>query len=395
MIVLKNARIIPELTPGFEGQYADIIIEEEKIAEILPANSANYSQAHVIDIEGKTITPGLIDAHVHVDLCGMNTFEENVQPDTFRVIRALKLAQDNLHKGYTTLRDVGDRNNIVISLAKAIKEGYCVGPDILASGKIVSPTEAGNNFFGDMYHECDSPAECVKAVRQHWQNGADFIKYMGTGAIMNPGGEPGASIITDEELQAIVETADRLNLPVAGHAHGAEGIKSAIKLGVRTVEHSSIMDDECIEMYKNSDKTFMIPTMAPLTHFLEHADQHPKHYVEKSKKLHDVMCEGYKKSYKAGIKMGFGTDAGVYAGGHGDGLYEFKARFKYIGIKPLDCLIQATKNNAEILLIDDLVGTVQVGKKANLVVFDGKPDELIDDLDNVSLVIKDGKIVKA
>lgn len=393
MLVLKNARIVPELTPGFESDSVDIVINDGKIEEILPANSANYPEDSTINLARRTVTPGLIDAHVHLDLCGMNTFEENVQADSFRVIRALKLAQDNLRKGYTTLRDVGDRNDIIIELSRAIKEKYCIAPDILASGKIISPTEAGNDFFGDMYYECDSPSEYVKAVRKQWQKGADLIKYMGTGAIMNPGGEPGSSIISDEELKAMVDAANRVGLPVSGHVHGAEGIKQAIKFCVRTVEHSSLMDNECIEMYKKTDKTFMIPTFAPMTHFLEHSEQHPKHYVEKSKKYHMMMKEGMRAAYEAGIKMGFGTDAGVYVGGHGDGFYEFKSRCKYLELTPKECLIQATKNTAEILLIDDSVGTIEVGKTANLVIFNGKPDETIDELNKVDIVIKDGKIV--
>lgn len=393
MLILRNVRVIPQLTPNYNDTYADIVIENEKIVEILPAKSANYGEEYILDMEGKTITPGFIDAHVHLDLCGMNTFEENLQSDAYRVIRALRLAQDNLRKGYTTLRDVGDRNDIIIDLSKSIKDGECIGPDVLASGKIISPTEAGNEFFGDMYLESDSPAEYVKAVRKQYQKGADWIKYMGTGAVMNPGGEPGSSIISDEELKAMVETANRLGIPVAGHVHGAEGIKSAVALGVRTIEHASIMDDECIEMLKNTDKTFMIPTMAPMTHFMEHAHQHPKHYVDKSRRLHEAMCKGYKAAYDANIKIGFGTDAGVYVGSHGDGVYEFKARCEHLGFTPLDCLIQATKNTAEILLIDDLVGTIEVGKKANIVIFNGKPDECIDEVDNVAMVIKDGKVV--
>ena len=149
MIVLRNARVIPELTPGFNDDRADIIIEDDKIADIVPAKTANGET--VFDMTESTVIPGLIDAHVHLDLCGMDTFEENVQPDSFRVVRALRLAMDNLRKGYTTVRDLGDRNDIVISLANAVSQDLVMAPDILASGKIISPTESGNDFFGTMY----------------------------------------------------------------------------------------------------------------------------------------------------------------------------------------------------------------------------------------------------
>ncbi len=147
MLVLRNARVVPELTPGYENPTADIVIVDGKIAEIVAAKTAQAPEDCILDMTDKTVTPGLIDGHVHLDLCGMNTFEENIQPNAYRVLRGLRLAQDNLKKGYTTLRDVGDRNDIIIQLAKGIRSGYCVGPDILASGMILSPTEAGNNFL--------------------------------------------------------------------------------------------------------------------------------------------------------------------------------------------------------------------------------------------------------
>lgn len=130
MIVLRNARIVPELVPRYDGDKADIVIEGDRIVQVLQPQTARGDE--VYDMTGNTVIPGMIEAHLHLDLCGMDTFEENVQPDSYRVLRALKLAQDNLRKGYTTVRDLGDRNNIVISLAKAIKDGLVMGPDVLA-----------------------------------------------------------------------------------------------------------------------------------------------------------------------------------------------------------------------------------------------------------------------
>ncbi len=393
MIVLQNSRIIPELTPNFVGTTADIVIENDKIINILPAGTASTVNAEVFDMYGKTVIPGLIDAHLHLDLCGINTFEENVQPDSYRTLRALKLAQDNLKKGYTTIRDVGDRNNIIINLAQAVEEGLVVAPDILPSGKIISPTEMGNEFFGSMYLEADSPLEFRKVVRQQYQAGAKWIKVMGTGAIMNPGGEPGSSIIMEEELKEVCDTAKFLNRPVSVHCHGSEAIKMCIRCGVRTIEHSSIMDDECIKMYLNSTDSFPIPTLAPMTNFLEFSEGKPSHYVEKANKMRVTMIEGLKKAKAAGVKIGWGTDAGVYVGSHGDGIYEFRARVNDVGFTPLECLIQATKLNSEILMIDDTVGTLEVGKKANIVAYNGNPDENIEVLEDVAIVFKSGKAV--
>ena len=393
MLVLRNARLIPELTEGYEERYGDIIIDGGLIQEIRPAKSVSAPEDKLIDMTGMTLMPGLIEAHLHLDLCGKNTFEENVEPDSYRIMRCLRLAQENLKQGYTTVRDVGDRSNITIGMAKAVNEGLVMGPDILTSGMIISPTERGNDFFGGMYAEADSIDEFTKAVRRQYQLGADWIKIMGTGAVMNPGGEPGMPIIYEEELQAAVKAADYVGLPVAVHCHGTEAIKMCIRCGVRTVEHSSIMDDECIRMYKDSTTSFPMPTLSPMVNFLEFPEGKPVHYVEKAKKLVDTLIEGQRACKESGIKMGWATDAGVYEGSHGNGIYEFRARVNLVGFTPLETLIQATKNNAEILMIDDEVGTIKCGKRANLVAFEGNPDENIEALNDVSLVLKAGKIV--
>ena len=227
MTVLRNCRVLPELTPGCDGDRADIVIEGAKIAEILPTKTVCGGQ--ILDMTGNTVLPGLIEAHVHLDLCGMSTFEENTQSDVYRSMRALKLAQDNLRRGYTTIRDLGDRGNIIIELSKAIRDQYAVGPDILTSGVILTPTEAGNEFFGTMYRECDSPMEYRKAVRRQYQLGADWVKVMITGAAMNPGGEPGRLIVTEDELMEVTKTARLVNRPVAAHCVGTSAIRAVLR----------------------------------------------------------------------------------------------------------------------------------------------------------------------
>ena len=391
ILVLQNARVLGELTPGFKGDFADIVIDGDRILDILPAGSAVTGE--IINVNGKSVLPGFIDAHVHLDLSGMDTWQENTQSDAFRVLRAVSLAQDNLKKGFTTLRDLGDRNNIIIDLSNAVRNGFAVAPDIFASGMIISPTERGNNFFESMYAEADGKYEVVKAVRKQVQAGATWIKYMGTGAIMNPGSEPGASIYLQEEVNAIVQTADMLSIPVVGHCHGASGMIMAINAGVRTIEHATILDQKTVDMLKASTRTFIVPTVTPPTYWATTEVEFPEHYIRKSKKIFDIMVNSITMAYKNGLKIGFGTDAGVYDGSHGDNSYEFKSRCKYAGMKPLDVLVQATKNNAEILMIDNEVGTLEIGKKANIVVIDGNPDEDIYKVDNVVLVIKGGKKV--
>ena len=392
MTVLRNCRVLPELTPGFDGDRADIVIEGAKIAEILPTKTVCGGQ--ILDMTGNTVLPGLIEAHVHLDLCGMSTFEENTQSDVYRSMRALKLAQDNLRRGYTTIRDLGDRGNIIIELSKAIRDQYAVGPDILTSGVILTPTEAGNEFFGTMYRECDSPMEYRKAVRRQYQLGADWVKVMITGAVMNPGGEPGRLIVTEDELMEVTKTARLVNRPVAAHCVGTSAIKMAIRCGVRTIEHSTLMDDECIRMYLASGQSFPIPTMGPMHNFLEFPEGKPAHYVEKSKMLYGQMVEALRAARVAGVKMGWGMDAGVYENSHGNGIYEFRARIQDAGFSPLECLIQDTRNNAEILQISDSVGTLEPGKQADIAAFRGNPDQDIEALDDVELVMKGGSLIR-
>jgi len=244
-----------------------------------------------------------------------------------------------------------------------------------------------------MYVESDGRDEIMKNVRKQIQRGADWIKYMSTGAVMNPGGEPGAPIYTQDEVYALCEAASLKGTPVVCHAHGTTGMIYAIKAGVRTIEHASIVTDEVIDMMLNNDYTYLVPTLTPFSHWAEAEGDYPKHYIEKSKKIFSLQVESTIKAYKAGVRMGLGSDAGVYVGSHGDNTFELKARVKYAKIKPLDVLIQATKVNSEMLFISDKVGTIEADKKANLVLIDGKPDENIDDVDNVNIVIKNGKII--
>lgn len=388
MIVLRNARIVSELTPEWEGEYADVMLNEDRIVDIVTAGTAKGDE--VIELDGKTILPGFIDAHVHLDLLGENICEENTKSDAMRVMLCFARATASLKSGFTTLRDMGDRNNIVIDLATSIKEGVVNGPEIIPSGMIITPTEIGNQYINGLYVEADGYQDVIKATRRQIQSGAEWIKYMGTGAMMNPGGVPGAPIYTQQEVDAIVDTAKMHHIQVAGHNHGVEGIKSAIKAGVRTIEHATCVNEEIIEMVKNSTESFLIFTLAPYEGWDD--PETPAHYKEND--LLDGAFERFYKAYQSGIKIGFGTDAGAFRNSHGNNLIEFKIRCLEVGMKPIDVLLQATKHNSEILQIDSEVGTIEAGKKADIVIIDGKPDQRIMDVNQIHLVIKSGRIIR-
>jgi len=391
-LILRNVRLIPQLTVGFSGEFGDIVLENDRIKQISTAGSES---GEGIDMAGKTALPGFIDGHVHLDLLGTDVWEENFQTDVTRAMRCLYRANASLRAGFTTLRDLGDRNGIVIDVAAAVDGGYVFGPDIIASGMILSPTESGNQYFKGMYLEADGCDEVQKGTRRLIQNGAKWIKYMGTGAYMNPGGEPGSAIYTQEEVDIIVKTANMYNIKVAGHNHGEVGILTAIKAGVRTIEHSTMMNDEIMNLVKGSDTTYLCPTLAPDAGWAKTIGlgNVPTFYAtENQKKMSEGEYERYNKAYKMGLKLGFGSDAGVYQDSHGDNSLEFKARVSAAEMAPIDVLLQMTSINAEILMIDHEVGTIAPEKKANIVIIDGKPDINVGDIDKVAYVIKSGAI---
>lgn len=398
MLILKNCQLIKELTEGLAFDKADIFIEDDVVVRIEPsekrlADKESFSNTcECIDLDGKTVVPGLIDLHVHLDCSGGDLLKENVTSDAYRVLQAAKFAQNSLAAGFTTLRDMGARNHIDIALRDAINDGYVKGPRLYVSGQMISPTEAGNDFFGTMYREADGPIEARKAAREQLKAGADQVKCMGTGSIMAPGGDPKDAIYEMDELEEFVKIARQLGTYVAGHNHAASGIKRAILAGVKTIEHASFVDDECIELLKK-EESYLVPTLSVVKDFADRAEGNSAHMKIKAKNMCEAMITCLKKAYAAGLKLGFATDQGC-GNFHGDNAMEFIYRQEMLGMKPLDLLIQATRYNAEIIGIDDAVGTIKVGKIADLVVVDGNPLEDISLMKNgIYKVIHNGEVV--
>ena len=226
MMLLKNCSVLPELTEEYQGTSCDVLIEGEKIKGIYACGECPEEAEDVIDLKGKYLLPGFFDLHVHLTLSGGDTLIDNAKTAVQQALDAAKFARDSLLAGFTTLRDVGSSYNVAVDLRNAINEGKLAGPNIYASGKIVTATEVGNDFFEGLYSEADGEHEIWKAVRREMKSGADFIKIMGTGAVMNPGGEPGQPIYTLEELKAVVDAAAFKDTYVATHCHGTRAIKN-------------------------------------------------------------------------------------------------------------------------------------------------------------------------
>lgn len=395
MLLLKNCRVLPELTEGYSGTSCDVLLDGEKIKGIYACGECAEAAEDTLELNGKYLLPGFFDLHVHLTLSGGDTLIDNAKTAVQQALDAAKFAKDSLLAGFTTIRDVGSSYNVAIDLRNAINEGKLTGPNIYASGKIVTATEVGNDFFEGLYSEADGDAQIWKAVRQEMKDGADFIKIMGTGAVMNPGGEPGQPIYRLDELKSVVAAAAFKDTYVATHCHGTRAIKDSITAGVRTLEHASILDDEAIEMLKGNDKTYIVPTLKIIWGLADSVPESSTFMKAKAKRVLECIRVGIRKAYDEGLVLGFGTDTGAVPLIHGENGDEFMLRKEFWNMDEIDIIRQATINSAVIIGKAEEYGTIKAGKYADLVVVDGDPIKDISVLKNkIDTVIKSGAIVK-
>jgi imidazolonepropionase-like amidohydrolase len=283
-----------------------------------------------------------------------------------------------------------------VDLRKVIDEGGVPGPRLVVAGNYVSSTGgAGDARQFSIYVDvpiaknlADGPLEITKAVRTNLKNGADFIKILATGAVLSKGISPGAQQYSDEEIRAAVEEARRWGRPVAAHAHGAGGIKAAIRAGVRTVDHGSYLDDEAVAMLKKTRETFYVPSLLTSESILG-SSHVPESEKERERQIQDIQYAGFKRALAGGLPIGFGTDAGVIP--HGENARELAVRVR-LGESPVAALTAATRLNAEILGMLDRLGTLEAGKLADVVAVPGDPLKDISLMTRVTFVMKGGAI---
>ena len=375
MILIKNCRLIPQLTEGFRGETADVIIDDEKILAITETGENEQFDGKIIDAKGCTLLPGFFDLHAHLYMSELNLAVIDNRNAVDTAFAAYEFSREYLSQGYTTIRDAGCPYNVTKGLMNARKKGIINVPDIISSGHILTPTENGNDEYKLLYDVADGADEFRKAARRQLEAGNDVVKVMVTGAFLNESGDPGQTIVTEDELKAAVQIAKLKNTYVMGHAHGADGIKLAIRCGVRTVEHCCFIDDEAIEMLKNSNETYMIPTgTVSIASLDEETADLKEGAAAKSTMYEKQEIECVNKAYRAGLKMGFGSDADYANFSRKPGL-EFIARTDWYDFDYMDILLQATKYSAEIMQMEDKKGTIKVGKCSDLVIVEGNPDE--------------------
>jgi len=397
LLVLRAARLI-DGRGGAPIAPAVVVIRGERI-EAAGRGPAVPAGARVIDLGSATLLPGLIDLHTHLTSTGVHWEDELLKTTPGQAaLHGAQNARITLMAGFTTCRDMGPTWPFTdIDLRKAIDEGVVPGPRLLASGNYVSPTGgAGDARQFSIYVDvpivknlADGPDEVRKAVRTNLKQGADFIKILGTGAVLSKGAPPGGQQYSEEEMHVAVEEAARWGRHVAAHVHGTDGIKAAIRAGVHTIDHGSMMDDEAVQLLRTRHAYF-VPTLYT-SESISANPSVPESEKARSRQITEVKDRSFQLVLKAGLPIGFATDAAVVP--HGQNAREFGYRVR-LGQSPADAIASATRIAAEIIGWSDRVGTIEAGKFADLIAVAGDPLRDVTELERVTWVMKSGVVYK-
>ena len=383
-----------------------VIIEGKRVREVV-AGSGSAAGATEIDLSSQTCLPGLIDSHTHLS----DEFSPTTYTDDFHwnladyVVRSTVYARRTLLAGFTTVRNLGDSANEVAALRNAINKGVVVGPRIYTAGRPIGST-GGHADPTDGYRDdlagdpgpaegiINSPADAIKAVRLHYKKGDDLIKIMPSGGVLDQSSSGDNAQLTLEEIKAVVSTAHDYGFTVAAHAHGAEAIRRAVLGGVDSIEHGTYMDDADMKLMKEHG-TWYVPTITAGDYVAHKAlipGYYPPQVAAKAAAIGPLILGTAGRAYKAGVKIAFGTDAGVYP--HGENAHEFELMVQ-AGMPPMFTLQAATTHAAELLGHDKDLGSVTAGKFADLIAVPGNPVDDIGLMKKVSFVMKEGIVYKS
>lgn len=403
VVLLRDARLI-DGTGAPPREHVDVLVQDGTIAEV-GSGIVPPAGARVVELHGRTLLPGFIDAHVHLGSSPPSSYAQGVVDDLRSTLADHALvgasnARKTLLAGFTTVRNVGgslaDR-----ALRDAIAKGLVPGPRMLVANHSIGITGGHCDGTNAMHPEvmphaqdfrhgvADGPEEVRKAVRFQVKHGADVIKVCATGGVMSQGDAVGSPQLDPEELRAAVDAANRAERKVAAHAHGNQGIREAVRAGVHSIEHGSVLDRETVRMMVDRG-TFLVPTVYVARAVEQQADagKLSEESARKAREIAPKMRASFRLAYESGVKVALGSDAGVFP--HGDNGKEFTTMVE-LGMKPMDAIVAGTSRAAELLGLRD-VGRVAKGLRADLVVVEGDPLQDVRVLEAPAMVMKGGVI---
>ncbi len=382
-----------------------IIILNNTIEKIISGNYTLHATDVFYDLSKYTVMPGLIDMHVHVEhqTSAKQYLEEFTLNEADVAFRAVGYVKTTLNSGFTSVRDLGG-TGVNISLRNAIDSGLIEGPRIFTAGKSIASTgghaDPTNGYRQDLMGNpgpedgvANGVDECVKAVRQRYKDGSDCIKITASGGVLSVAKSGENSQFTIEEIQTIVATAKDYGFKVAAHCHGEEAMKRAVLGGVHSIEHGTYMSEEVMQLMKERG-TYLVPTITAgkaVGAFAKKPNYYPDIVVPKAFAIGPKIQGTFAKAYKFGVKIAFGTDAGVFE--HGENWKEF-VYMNEVGMPFMEILKTATMNAADLLGQSDKLGNLEAGKFADIIAVEGNPEKDITVMGKVVFVMKDGKVFK-
>jgi imidazolonepropionase-like amidohydrolase len=403
-VALRAGRLV-DVDRGEVRSAQVVLIRDGRVEAIQPASARIPADAVTIDLSRFTVLPGLIDCHSH--LIGEASSADVLQPlersEAQEAFSGVRNARATLLAGFTSVRDVGTYRAFVdVALRDAINDGTVIGPRMKVAGAYVTVSTGAGELVGAApdvtlpaafrFGVANSADEVRARVRAILNGGADFIKILATGAVFTRGTKPGVSEFTEEQLHAAVEQAAEYGTFVAAHAHGAEGIKRAVRAGVRSIEHGSLIDDEGIALMKQRG-TWLVADIwnGDYTDSVGRAEHWPADILRKNAETTETQRIGFRKAVMAGVKIAYGTDSGIYP--HGLNAMQLPYMVKY-GMTPMQAIQSATRSAAQLLSWQDSVGSIAAGKYADIIAVEGDALADLRSFRKVAFVMKGGVIYK-
>lgn len=397
-VVISAERLLDVRTGTWVAK-PEVLVRDGKIVSISAGPGPAVEGARRIELPGLSLLPGLIDMHVHLDSDPTYGGYTGLQfSDRFWSMLSVRHASDTLEAGFTTVRNVGADHWNDVGLRQAVDEGKVRGPRIVSAGYSFGATggHCDSTYFPPSFearnpYNADSPDEARKRVREIRKHGAQVIKICATGGVFSRNTEPGQQQMREDEMRAVVEEAHQWGLKVAAHAHGTSGIKAAIRAGVDTIEHASLIDDEGIALARKAG-TFLSMDIYNTEYTQSEGRKNGvlEDNLRKDREIADLQRENFRRAHAAGVRMVYGTDAGVHR--HGDNGRQFAWMVRY-GMTPLQAIQAATVNSAEALGRQD-VGVAEPGRWADFVAVPGDPTADVALLETIPVVIKGGVVEK-